>query len=51
MRFEYLRTVANGDLYICPCCGEEIFLSEEDSPFITYCDYCGAEFFEEEIEK
>lgn len=48
MKFQYSRTVANGDLYICPCCGEEIFLPDEDSPFNVYCDCCGTEFFEED---
>ena len=51
MKFQYSRTVANGDLYICPCCGEEIFLPDEDSPFNVYCDCCGTEFFDEEEEE
>ena len=35
---EYSRTVANGDLYICPICGNEIFY---DDVFGFYCDNCG----------
>ena len=41
--FEFSRDVANGRLYFCPCCQSEIFI-EKDSPFVTYCDDCGAEF-------
>ena len=35
---EYSRTVANGDLYICPICGNEMFY---DDVFGFYCDDCG----------
>ena len=38
----WLRTVANGEVYECPCCGAE-FLYDKDSVFL-YCDTCGAEF-------
>ena len=46
----WLRTVANGEVYECPCCGAE-FLYDKDSIFL-YCDNCGAEFddIEEEID-
>lgn len=51
MEFQYSRTVANGDLYFCPCCGAEIFIQSEESPFITYCDECGAEFDDKIIQE
>lgn len=38
----WLRTVANGEVYECPCCGAE-FLYTENNVF-QYCDTCGAEF-------
>ena len=50
MKLQYSRTVANGDLYICPCCGAEIFVQAEESPFLTYCDECGSEFDNETAE-
>lgn len=46
----WLRTVANGEVYECPYCGEE-FLYDKDS-YVQYCDSCGAEFddFEGEMD-
>lgn len=44
----WLRTVANGEVYECPCCGAE-FLYNEDSFIAPYCDTCGAEFTDEEV--
>ena len=51
--FVYSRKVVNGDFYLCPVCGAEIFIENdiENGPFIVYCSTCGAEFdveFEEE---
>lgn len=45
--FVISRDVANGRLYFCPECGEEIFIDTQ-SPFVPYCDSCGAEFDIEE---
>lgn len=40
-KFEFSRTVANGDLYLCPCCGAEVFL---DDVLVFGCSECGADF-------
>ena len=40
VHLEYSRTVANGELYFCPECGNEVFV---DGVF-AYCDECGCEF-------
>lgn len=46
--FSYSRTVANGDLYTCPICGNEIFY---DELLGFYCDECGEQFEDETIEE